>query len=209
MDIRKIKCVITDFDKTLYSDANLAGANWFYAKFLFDRNLLEETEETIKNLLKQNPSFHMCQIIYKIARENGISDKETTKWFNDNVYDLTSENIRIVKPEILRELCEKYPVYVLSDSNQAHLNHYYKLFKYDKKWFAASLSNDFKSKNMSKTKYMKKIMKKHALNSDEVLMVGDSMRSDIKAAVDAGIEYYHVLDVKDTEKIFSELINCR
>lgn len=206
MNIKNIKCVITDFDKTLYSDGNMVGVNYFYAKFLFERNLLEDSEDAIKKLLKENPTIHMCQCIYKLARENGISDAETSRWFDNHVCDITDAKMKIVKPKILKELCEKFPVYVLSDSGQAHLNHYYDLFNYDKSWFAGSISNDFKSKNMSKTKYMKKIMKNHNLKPNEVLMVGDSMRSDIKAAVDAGIEYYHVLDVDDTEKIFKDLI---
>ena len=206
MDLTKIKCVITDFDKTLYSEADLSRMDDHYMQFLFENNLLNKTEDAAFVLRNKYPGFHLLQCVFKLSRENGISDKVLRDWLNNHVYDIYSENMRIVNAEILNKLCKKLPVYVLSDSVEGHLYHYYNEFGYNKSWFAGNISNEYKTKSMSKTPYMKKIVKKHNLSNDEVLMVGDSLKSDIEAARKAGIQSFHVLSVDDTEKLFKELI---
>lgn len=209
MELNKIKCIIVDFDKTLYSNANLSGVNDYYAQFLFEYNLIEKTPDAVGNILKQYPNWHMEQCVYFIARQNGIKDAEIRNWFNNHVYNILCDGIKIVSPDILKKLCESYPVFILSDSAEAHLEHYMRMFDYDKSWFAGIISNDFKLKSMSKCGFMEKIVKKCNLNKDEVLMVGDSLRSDIKVANEAGIESFQVFTVSDTEKLFNELIEIK
>ena len=206
MDLNKIKCVIVDFDKTLYSDADMSRVNTEYAEFLFEKKLVDRTETAIDDVLKKYPQWHMFQCCFYIARQNGISDDETKQWFAEHIYDITRKGFKKVDARLMKKLCQKFPVYILSDSINAHLMHYIKMFNYNPEWFAGVVSNDFKLKSMSKCRLMKKIVKKENLKNDEVIMIGDSLRSDIKAANEAGIESCLVKDVKDTEKIFKKLL---
>ena len=59
---------------------------------------------------------------------------------------------------------------------------------------------------MSKSGIMKKIVKKEGLQNNEVIMIGDSLRSDIKAAQEAGIQSCLVETVNDTEKVFKAIL---
>lgn len=209
MKYKNIKCVITDFDKTLYSESDLSGVNEYYSKFFYDKKLMKKSQIKVKSILKDYPGFHMVQCIYKIARENGIRDEEVQQWFDEHIYDITCDGMRVVKPAIMKKLCETLPVYILSDSEQGHLNKYIKMFGYEKSWFAGCISNRFDSENMSKSIHMIEIMNELNLSKDEVIMIGDSMRSDILAAERVGILWEHVLNVDDTERVFNEIINSK
>ncbi len=209
MIFKQIKCVIVDFDKTLYSDANLAAANEFYMGFLVEKKIVKKSKKNIEKILKTYPQWHMEQCVYKIARENGFNDEEIRNWCDTNVYDIMSDQIRFVKPKLMKKLCETLPVYMLSDSSQGYLNHYLKVFKYKREWFRDCLSNQFKTENMSKTSDMLNIVNIEKLQKDEVVMIGDSLRSDIKAANEAGILSLHVKDVAETEQIFKEIIKAK
>ena len=208
VNLKKIKCVIVDFDKTLYSEANLSTVDAEYSRFFEDFGLLEKTKN-YKEILTENRGFHMAQCIFKIARENKISDKKVRDWFDNHIYDITCEGMRIVRSEIIKQLCKKYPVYILSDSCKGHLYHYIDMFGYKKSWFKAILPNKFTDEEMTKIPQMIEIVKKNQLKPSEVLMVGDSIRSDIKAASKVGLQWEHVGTIDDTERIFLQLIQTK
>ncbi len=206
MNLNKIKCVIIDFDKTLYSDADLTRQDEHYIEYFYDKKLIKKTKNSIKKLIEENKPYHMVQCIFKLSRESNISDDEIYEWLNNHIYNFISPDMKIVKPDILKQICSKLPVYLLSDSCPAYLQHYFDLFGYKKEWFKGCISNDFKSENMSKTCDMLKIVKLEKLKKNEVLMIGDSLKSDIIAANNAGIESFQVRDVDDTEFILKNLL---
>lgn len=209
MNLENIKCIIVDFDLTLYSDANLSDTNKFYANFLFEHKLYEQTENAIVKLKELYPNFHMIQCIFHLARQKGIDDEYTKNWLDKNIYNIMSENIRIVSKSLIEKLCKKYPVYILSDSGQGYLKYYLKKFGYDFDWFAGVISNDYKSEDMGKSDLMIKIVNSQNLQTDEVIMIGDSQKADINAADKAGILSYLVRDISDTEKVFQQLLELR
>ena len=206
VDFEKIKCIIFDFDKTLYSDADLSRVDKEYSKFFVEYNLLDSINN-YKEILQENLGFHMAQCVFKIARENKISDKKVREWFDNNIYDITCRGMKTVDSQLLKELCKNFPVYILSDSCNGHLNHYMKMFNYKKSWFKGIIANKFLDEKMTKVPHMLEIVKKHNLKADEVLMVGDSIKSDIKAADQAGLQWEHVGNVDDVEQIINKLIN--
>lgn len=209
MKIKNIKCVIIDFDMTLYSNGNLKDMNKYYAEFFFEHNLLKREENAIENLRIKYPNLHTIQCIYLLARENGIDDSETRLWLDNHIYNILSDDIKIVDKSLLEILSKKYYVFILSDSGQGYLKHYFDLFGFDWLWFDGVLTNDFKSENMAKTGLMLKIKNDYKLADDEVLMIGDSQRADIDAANAANIESYLVKTVKDTNRILNKLINAK
>ena len=209
MDLTKIKCIITDFDKTLYSNANWNDSKNYYIQCLIEKKLIENNEDKINELVKKYPNLHTVQLIYHVAREHGILDKEIQDWFSNHIYDFTCEGMKILDAKLMKKLCKKFPVYILSDSCEAYINRYLKLFKFNKKWFAGCLSNDYKSENMSKIGLMRKVVEENDLQLDEVIMIGDGIRSDIIPAQKLGIQYFNVEDVRQTEEIFKELIKTK
>lgn len=205
-NLQNIKCIIVDFDCTLYNDADLSQMNQFYAEFLFEHNLIEKSDDVLSTLKTQYPNFHMVQCIFYLARQNGIDDEYIKQWLDNNIYNIMSENIKIVDKDLIEKLCKKYPIYILSDSGQEYLKHYIKEFEYNYNWFAGVISNDYKSEDMGKSDLIKQIQKSHKLNNDEIIMIGDSQISDIMAADKAGILSCLVKSVDDTENIFSQLL---
>ena len=137
-----------------------------------------------------NPALLMSMLDYAKSTNTAVVISTT---------GISDEQIKVVE-EILNEQLHK-PVVVKSDDDEG--------FKFNPKWFAACVSNDFKSEDMAKSNFMKKIIKDTGLKPQEILMVGDSEDHDIAPAAKLKMQTFHVKDIHDTEEIFEKLIKLK
>lgn len=210
LDLSKIKCVITDFDGTLYSDGNWGSDfDMYILNALKDLGFLPKNRKSLASVYKYMPEFHEIQTSLKFIQDKGGNPDVLIEYMDKHIYNFLLPETRIIDVNILKELSKHYKLYLLSDSNSEYISHYMKKFKMKKSWFVDCVSNEFKTPSMSKQVYMEKFMKDQGLSLDEVIMVGDSKRFDIAPAKLAGIQHFWVKDVNDTARLFNELISLK
>lgn len=203
MELNNIKCVIFDFDCTLYSNGDESREDEYFAKFFNENNIKYSSMEDV---YKKYPSFHKMQATLAYARDMNFDDNLFFDYVDKNIFDVTSPNIQVINQELVYELAKYYDLYVLSDSNESYLDYYYKLFNIDKSVFKRSISNEYRREDMSKAPYMREILAFGKYKADEILMVGDSYEFDIIPANRVGIKSQMVNHVSDTEKLILDLI---
>ena len=212
MNLNKIKCVVLDFDGTLYSDGDWSNEPKLFGKYLVEKNYLPEYEtgdEKMAKLGQMYPNYHIIQQMFAFLHENGIDDSDFRKFNNDNICEIRSKNIVFLKPEIIDRLSKNYKIYMISDSAIPYLEFYLDHAKIDRRKFEKILTNEYRDAGYTKIPMMKKILTETNLKPDEVIMVGDSEKSDIVPAKLLGLQTCHVKHVSETEKILNRLIRIK
>lgn len=212
MNLKKIKCVILDFDNTMYSDGDWSHEDECFGGFLVEQNLLPELgdwRERLNFLYKKYPQYHLLQFMFAFLHDSGIDDSAFRKYNNENICEIRGENTIFINPQIIDELAKNYKVYIISDSSVPYLEFYLKHAKISKKNFQAILSNEYNDEGYTKIPMMKKVLQETGLKPGEIIMVGDSEKADITPAKLVGFQTYLVDHVSDTEKILQDLINLK
>lgn len=212
MNLKKIKCVIVDFDETLYSNGVWIDEAEFFAKYLDDRNLLPEVvgwKEKTKYLQKKYPTYHIIKQIFAYLHENGVDDSDFRKFKHDNICEIRGEDTVFIKPQIIKELAKFYPVYILSDSDIPYIEFYLKEAGIDKKFFAGIYANTYDDEGYTKIPVMRRVLDETGLKPEEIIMIGDSQNSDIRPAKLVGFQTKHVKSVYETEELLQEFINLK
>ena len=133
----KIKCVVLDFDNTLYSNGKWGGENDFYERFLIQENLIPGVDKKAEYLLKKYPQYHILQAIFAHMHEHNLSDEPFRKFEATQIYNMIKDDTVFIDSKILKELSKKYKVYMLSDSSREWLDHYMDIGGIDKSVFEA------------------------------------------------------------------------
>ena len=212
MNLNKIKCVILDFDGTMYSGADWSKESELFGRFLVENNYISECgtlEEKVSKLSEIYPNYHLIQQIFAYLHDNGIDDSSFRKFNNENICEIRSKDIVFLKPEIVDRLAKNYKIYIISDSAVPYLEFYLDYAGIDKTRFEKILSNEYNDAGYTKIPMMKKVLHETGANSDEVIMVGDSEKSDIVPAKLLGLQTCHVKHVSETEKILNRLIRIK
>lgn len=212
MNLKKIKCVILDFDNTMYSDGDWSHEDECFGKFLVEKNLLSEYgdwQARIDFLREKYPQYHLLQFMFAFLHDNGIDDGEFRKYNDENVCEIRGENTVFINPKVISNLAKYYKVYIISDSSVPYLEFYLNHAKIDKRKFQAILSNEYNDEGYTKIPMMKKVLKETGLKPNEIIMVGDSEKSDIAPAKLVGFQTFLVNHVSETEKILQDLINLK
>ncbi len=207
IDLTKIKCVIIDFDGTMYSDANWDTCDDLSFEYLTKNNIYTKSRQEFLAENNFPKTYHFTQCIYSYLRKRGLDTAGYTKWENDNIYNFLCAKIRKINPKLVENLCYRYPVFLLSDSSKNYILHYLDNFNLNKYWFAGLISNDFTSYDLSKFPFMADVVRNGNYRPDEVIMIGDSYYHDIVPAKKLGIQTAHVKDVVDTEFIVRNLLS--
>ena len=210
MNLKKIKCVIVDFDETLYSYGNSSVEE--YEDYLVEHNLLPEIpdkHEKIKYLKSIYPNFHSIKVIFAYLRDNNMDDSEFRAFYNSVVWDVRTKDTVFINPEIIKQLAKYYPIYIISDSAKVYLEFYLGEAKIDKSWFSGVYSNTYEDETYSKIPVMKRVLNETGFKPNEVIMIGDSEYSDIKPAKLLGLQSKHVKSVYETEGVLQDLINLK
>ena len=208
MKLNKVKCVILDFDGTLYSDGDWSNEPKLFGEYLVRKNYLpafETWEEKMAELERLYPNYHIIQQVFAFLHDNGIDDSEFRKYNNDNICEIRNETIVFLKPEIIDKLAKSYKIYMISDSAIPYLEFYLDHAKIDKSKFEKILSNEYNDEGYTKIPMMKQVLSETGLAADEIIMIGDSEKSDIIPAKLLGIQTQHVKHVSETEKILKKI----
>lgn len=212
MNLKQIKCVVVDFDETLYSNGDWLNEDKFFGKYLEIEDLLSEFEtlkEKVEFLEKKYPGYHIIKLIFAHLHENGIDDSGFREFIDKNIYEIRKENTIFIRPEIVSEIAKYYKIYIVSDSSVSHLEYYLDYARIDKKAFSGIYNNKYDDEGYTKIPIMKKVLKETGLRSDEIIMIGDSENSDIRPAKLMGFQTKHIKSVSEVEELFQELINLK
>ena len=210
MNLKKIKCVIVDFDETLYSYGDSSTEE--YEDYLVEKNLLPEIPDKYekgKYLKKIYPNYHSIKAIFAYLHDNNMDDSEFRDFYNRVVWDVRTEKTVFIDPNVIKELAKYYPVYIVSDSSKKYLEFYLGEANFDKNWFTGIYSNTYDDETYSKIPVMKRVMNETGLKPNEIIMIGDSENSDIKPAKLLGFQTKHIKNVFETTEILQELTNLK
>lgn len=212
MNLKKIKCVILDFDDTLYSNGDWSTEGEVFGGYLVKENLLTEyptIDEKLNYLKSIYPEYHTVQCIFAYLHDNGIDDSSFRKYNEENICEIRGKDIVFIEPKYISNLAKGFKVYLLSDSFRNYLDFYLNYAKIDKTKFQDIVSNQYNDEKLSKIPMMKKILEDTGLKANEIVMVGDSEKADIIPAKLLGFQTYHVKDVFDTQDFLQKLIDLR
>jgi len=210
MSLRKIKCVIVDFDETLYSYGDSSTEE--YEDYLVEKNLLPEIPDKYekgKYLKKIYPNYHSIKAIFAYLNDNNMDDSEFRDFYNRVVWDVRTDKTVFIEPNIIKKLSKYYPIYIVSDSSKKYLEFYLGEAKINKSWFAGIYSNTYDDETYSKIPVMKRVMNETGLKPNEIIMIGDSENSDINPAKLLGFQTRHIKNVFETGEILQELTNLK
>lgn len=212
MNLKKIKCVVLDFDGTMYSDGDWSNEPILFGDYLVNKNLLPEyptRDEKLEYLKKRYPNYHIIQQMFAFFHDSGIDDSDFRRFNDENICEIRSEDIVFIKPELISGLAKSYMLYMISDSAIPYLEFYLEHAGIDKRNFKEILSNEYNDEGFTKIPMMKKVLSETGLKPEEIIMVGDSIKSDIVPAKLVGFQTCHVEHVSDTEKILRKLIRAK
>lgn len=212
MKLNKVKCVILDFDGTMYSDGDWSNEPILFGDYLVSKNLLPEyktRDEKIEYLQKKYPNYHLIQQMFAFLHDNGIDDSDFRKYNNDNICEIRTENIKFIDPKLISDLAKSYALYIISDSAIPYLEFYLDHAKINKNNFESIFSNEYNDEGYTKIPMMKKVLAQTGFNPEEIIMIGDSEKSDIIPAKLLGIQTHHVMHVSETEKLLKRLIRIK
>lgn len=208
--------VILDFDGTLYSGENLLAKLPKHVKKGrrdFFPNLTDEEYAIIE---KENPHWkkvydgaEIVDCIYEFKKKYpsfNIAIKDFWNWQNENPDPIDVENADVVSPKVIEKVCEKFSVYVVSNSSTNHIKYYMDVFGINQDLFKQIVSNKFTAKDRTKKHYYQSILEKENCNPCNAHVFGDSTKNDLEPAQELGMNTHHVSDVKDLEKELKKLI---
>ena len=212
MELKKVKCVILDFDGTLYSNGDWSNEPKLFGEYLMNKNYLSEygsADERMAKLGEMYPNYHIIQQMFAYLHDNGIDDGDFRKFNNENICEIRSKDIVFLKPEIIDNLAKNYQLYMISDSAIPYLEFYLDHAEIDKSKFKKIMTNEYRDAGYTKIPMMKKVLAETGFKPDELIMIGDSEKSDIVPAKLLGLQTCHVKHVSETEKILNKLIRIK
>ena len=211
------KIFIFDFDGTFYSgehkfDKVQKNIDDNRRKFL--SNLTDEQYEMICN---ENPRWLkattgndiircMTRLIKKYKDLN-ISIDNFYNWQNDFIYDIILDSKQVVDSKFMKELCDKYSVYVVSNSSLKHIYYYMDKLNVDTGWFKKVIGNEFKKEDPSKQHYYKEIIEKEKVHPHNAYVFGDSVESDLTPALHLGMNAFYVDNASHITKLVTKVLD--
>ena len=203
--------LIFDFDGTFYSGDKAFSKIENYVNKNKRKFLPNLTNEQYKKIVKENPAWKdiyvgadIVDFIYMLKKkypEYKISIKDFWNWQESKPDPLVIDKNQIVDVNFLKNICEKYPTYVVSNSSPNHITFYMKKFKINPSWFKEIISNHFIAKDRTKKHYYEKILLKENCLPQNCFVFGDSMQNDLVPAQKLNINTYLINNANDIPSI--------
>ena len=187
----KIKCFIFDFDDTLYY--NVSWKQWNKERNEWVRNHFsdysdKEFTELLQNVLSKK-RIDSGQDIVKLFLKTEGSSKAYNEWRYGKRIVLNEEGKKgeaIPKSELkkFREQCQRLggKMYIVSNSTKSDIRAFMEYYKIDHTFFEDILINDFPENDITKEHLYREILEKNKLEPDEVMVIGNSYKTDILPA---------------------------
>lgn len=211
------KVFIFDFDGTFYSGEHKfdkVKANIEDNRRSFLANL---TDDQYQMICEENPRWLKavtgndivrCMIrLMKKYQDLDISIDNFYNWQNDFIYDIVIDENQLVDSKFMKELCEKYSVYVVSNSSLKHIYYYMDKININNKWFNKVIGNEFKKEDPSKEHYYQEILEEEKVKPYNVYVFGDSVESDLTPALHLGMNAFYVSNAKNIDKLVTNVLN--
>lgn len=206
---RKI-VIIYDFDGTFYSGKHIfdnvkSKVDENKRKFLAGLTDSEYNEfcKDFPAWLEKSSGSDIVDLIY-ICKEKfpnrNISTAEFWNWQQEDRYDIILDPNEFVSPEFVKNICESYPVYLVSNSSYSHLNYYLNKLNLKPEWFKEIISNKFEEFDRTKKHYYKRIMEQECCSPSDVFVFGDSDKNDLEPARLLNMNTYLIKTANDVEQ---------
>ena len=208
--------LIFDFDGTFYSGEKAFSKIPSYVNKHKREFLPNLTDKQYKQLVKEN---HLWKEIYvgsdivnfiylfkKKYPQYKISVKDFWNWQESKPDPLVIDKDQIVDVNFLQNLCESYPVYVVSNSSPKHIYFYMKKFKINPNWFKSIISNRFTLKDRTKQHYYKKIMLNENCLPKNCYVFGDSLQNDLIPAQKLNMNTYLINNAKNIPEVVTNAL---
>lgn len=192
----KIKCVIFNFDDTLYY-----GINWaFWYRMVgewFDKHFENLSFEEKKTLLKKygvryrKQNFKLSDnVLCKLLIETEGSAKPWLEYRDKLEMHTEEKKGKAISKKELKRFAKLGKLYIVSNSRLANIKQTAEYYNIDLSLFEKIYVNDYDTKNTSKDKYFKEIMYENNLQPENVLVIGSSKQQDILPAKRLKMQYY-------------------
>ena len=200
----KIRAIIFDFDETLYNGEPFDKWGDFVMNAI--KEIIPDDNRRMKFIDKYpqvlgNISSSRLAELFKI--ELGSVDTYV-QYEKDHIYALRVDMITAISNDYLKELAQKFPLVIVSNSSYEHISFYLKEFGISEDNFTAIYQNEFEE--LGKGKYYLEVKNKFNCNSDEILVLGDNFESDILPAINLGMCGYQVKTLDELKKIIETKI---
>lgn len=213
------KIFIFDFDGTFYS-----GDHKFdNVKKCIDDNkrmfLSKLNDEEYSTICNENPRWvnastgnDITRCLLKLKKkypQMKIDTKTFYDWQNDFIYDIILDFNQVIDSSFLKNLCEQYSVYVVSNSSIKHICYYMDKLNIDIKWFKKVIGNEFLQSDPTKEHYYEEILKKEKAKPYNVYVLGDSVESDLTPALHLGMNAFYVSNAKNIGSLITSILDDR
>lgn len=209
----KKKVVILDFDGTIYSSDHVFDKIDNFIVRHRREFLPNITDEDYAKIVKDYPEWkktfaatEIVEYLYLFKKkypEMQISIKDFYDWQDAHPDPLVLDDVKIANQKFLKELCEEFPTYIVSNSPLNHIEHYMKKLNIEPEWFKKIYSNHFIARDRSKKHYYEEIMKKEECKPKDVYVFGDSVQNDLEPAKELGI---NVCFVSKANRLKNEIL---
>lgn len=197
----KVKCVIFDFDDTLYYGVDWKNWNEECKKF-YNQHFSYLTEKQRKTLFKRYKKFGShSDIVGRICKDLEGSPKSWFDWRDSLPMSEEEKEGKGVPMREIRKFSSLGNIYIVSNSRPVDIERTSKYYGIDLSLFKGVYVNEFSGENCDKGQLYKKIMEQEGLKPEQMLVVGDSIRSDIRPAKKLKMNFYKVKDGFTFEEI--------
>lgn len=211
------KVLIFDFDGTFYTGDQAFSKIENYVNKNKRKFLPNLTNEQYKKIVKENPTWKdvyvgadVVNFIYMLKKkytEYKISVKDFWNWQESKPDPLVIDKNQVVDVNFLKNICQQYPTYVVSNSSPNHVTFYMKKLKINPNWFKAIISNHFIAKDRTKQHYYEKILQQENCLPQNCFVFGDSMQNDLIPAQKLNINTYLITDANDIPNTVLNALN--
>ena len=197
----KVKCVIFDFDDTLYYGVDWKNWNEECKKF-YNQHFSYLTEKQRETLFKRYKKFGShSDIVGRICKDLEGSPKSWFDWRDSLPMSEEEKEGKGVPMREIRKFSSLGNIYIVSNSRPVDIERTSKYYGIDLSLFKGVYVNEFSGENCDKGQLYKKIMEQEGLKPEQMLVVGDSIRSDIRPAKKLKMNYCKVKDGFTFEEI--------
>ncbi len=197
----KTKILIFDFDATIYQGEHIFGEKWTQAcvgviNYYFSHLTESEKRELYAkydipfnfdtSILKEKPAKYCLEIL---VGEGFTAADWTNYWHMYPFSEDWSLVTNIISNDMLKELSEKYKLYIVTNSYLSFLENYCKELNIDTSVFSGIYSNSTTrlGDNTRKDYYYNIILKKENVLPEQCIVIGDNYEADLVPAIELGM----------------------
>ena len=204
-----IKAIIFDFDSTLYNllNKNKEDPKWVPPGWKsFVKKCLNYSLDAVgcKDKDAFAKKYHLEDMCDYFGIANGMLDEFGTndpvvEFLDKEYFHISDENaIKFIENDFLKDLHKKYKIFIVSGSAPIHCKSYMQFANIDLNNFDGITCCVRKGEKVSKIGCYKDILKQENLKPNEVIVIGDNMRSDLLPGMELGM---HVQQTKELHDI--------